>query len=239
MYKILIIIFTAFFSAAASWAAFGEVVSSFPVPANTGKRGLAWDGNYLWFCGGPYARFVRTTTTGSVVSSFVYGQTPTDYGGLAFDGEYLWYSDPDPVGGYWYVRLTTTGSRVGFCFEGYGDPGVAWEPPAYLWVGPLKITTTGSLVASFEPPFYLGDDLAWYGHYLWNGGPDDRVYEISTQGSVIASFPVPGGAAAGGMTFDGDYLWLVNATAGWAYQVDIDVVGVNPGSFGKIKGLYR
>ena len=233
-------VFVALVYAPAAFSGFGEVVSSFPVPAKTGTRGLAWDGNYLWFCGGPYAKFLRTTTTGSVVSSFVYGQTPTDYRGLTYDGEYLWMSDsyPGPGGGYEYDRLTTTGSYVSRFIAGY-DPGLAWEPPRYLWAGHFKVTTTGSFVGSFKLPFYLGSDLAWYGHYLWNGGPNDRVYKISTAGSVLACFPVPGSAAAGGMTFDGNYLWLVNPTAGYVYRVDIDVVGVDPGSFGKIKGLYR
>lgn len=219
----------------------GEVVSSFPVPPNTGTVGLAWDGSYLWFCGGPYATFLRTTTTGSVVSSFVYGRWPTEYRGLTFDGTYLWFSDsyPGPGGGFEYQRITTTGSYVSRFITGFYDPGLACEPPGYLWLGPFKVTTTGSFVSSFKPPFYIGGDLAWYGHYLWTGGPNQRVCEISTHGSVLASFPVPGGAAAGGMTFDGNYLWLVNSTAGYVYQVDIDVVGINPGSMGKIKGLYR
>ena len=223
-----------------AFGAFGEVVSSFPVPPKTGTRGLAWDGNYLWFCGGPYAKFLRTTTTGSVVSSFVYGQTPTDYDGLTFDGEYLWMSDsyPGPGGGYEYDRLTTTGSYVSRFIAGY-DPGLAWEPPRYLWIGPYKITTTGSRVASFNSPFYLGGDLAWYGHYLWTGGGNRYYYQLTTKGSIVASFAVPGNAAAGGTTFDGNYIWLVNSTAGYVYQVDIDVVGVDPGSMGKIKGLYR
>jgi hypothetical protein len=236
-----LIALTSLVCASLTIAGFGEVVSSFPVPAKTGTRGLAWDGNYLWFCGGPYGTLVKTTTTGSVVSSFVFGQYPDENEGLTYDGVYLWVSYPylGPGGGYKYARLTTTGSCVRELHTGSFEQGLAWEPPRYLWAGPFKVTTTGSFVGSFKPPFYLGSDLAWYGHYLWNGGPKDRVYQISTHGSVIASFPVPGGAAATGMTFDGNYLWLVNPTAGYVYRVDIDVVGMNPGSFGKIKGLYR
>lgn len=225
--------------AGAAYGGFGEVVSSFPIPPKTGTRGLAWDGPYLWFCGGTYPRFVKTTTTGSVVSSFEFGTVPSDYVGLTFDGLYLWFSEPDRTGGYWYSRLTTTGSRVSYFFEGYAGPGLAWEPPAYLWAGHYKVTTTGSTVATFKPPFPLDGDLAWYGHYLWTGGGNRYYYQMTTKGSVVASFPVPGGAGAGGTTFNGDYIWLVGAGNDWVYQVDIDVQGVNPGSFGKIKGLYR
>lgn len=239
MYKVLITIAAAFFIVTSAYAAFGDVVSSFPVPAKTGTGGLAWDGNYLWFCGRTIATVVRTTTKGSIVSSFTFGQPPTWNEGLTFNSEYLWLSEARQGGGYTYHRLTTTGSSVSGFFKGYGDRGLTWEPPSYLWVGPMKVTTTGSTVATFNPPFYLGSDLAWYGHYLWTGGPNYRVYKISTKGSVVASFPVAGGAPASGITFDGNYLWLVNPTAGYVYQVDIDVVGVNAGSMGKIKGLYR
>jgi hypothetical protein len=239
MYKVLVTITVAFFTGTASYARFGDVVSSFPVPPRTGTDGLAWDGSYLWFCGQTIATFVRTTTKGSVVSSFVFGQPPTDYRGLTFNGEYLWFSEGRQSGGFTYHRLTTTGSSVGGFSKGYGDPGLAWEPPRYLWLGPFKVITTGSFVGSFKPPFYLGGDLAWYGHYLWTGGPTRDYYQLTTNGSVVASFPVPGGPGAGGTTFDGDYIWLVSGGNDWVYQIDVDVVGMNPGSFGKIKGLYR
>jgi len=65
------------------------------------------------------------------------------------------------------------------------------------------------------------------------------MYNVTTRGSVVASFPVPGGGEAAGTTFDGRYLWLINGTNNWVYQIDIDVVGVNPDSFGKIKGLFK
>jgi hypothetical protein len=65
------------------------------------------------------------------------------------------------------------------------------------------------------------------------------MYNVTTSGSVVASFPVPGGGEAAGTTFDGQYLWLINDTNNWVYQIDIDVVGMNPGSFGKIKALFR
>jgi hypothetical protein len=225
--------------AGAAYGGFGEVVSSFPKPAGTGGSGLAWDGAYLWFCGGTYPRFVKTTTTGSVVSSFEFGVVPSDYVGLTFDGLYLWFSRPEQGGGYRYYRFTTNGSYVSRFFKGFAGPGLGWEPPAYLWAGNYKVTTTGSTVATFKPPFPLDGDLAWYGHYLWTGGGTRFYHQLTTNGSIVASFPIPGGAGAGGNTFNGDYIWLVSGGNNWVYQVDIDVKGVNPGSFGKIKGLYR
>jgi hypothetical protein len=223
--------------ASAAFAGFGDVVSSFSAP-RINLAGLAWDGDYLWFAGQPGKVFLRTTTTGSIVSSFNIGGGYSFIKGLTFDGTYLWYSWKHPQESYYYKKTTTTGSYAGVFGAGGFGPGVTWESP-YLWCGPAKFTTGGSFVASFNPPFTLGSDLGWYGHKLWLGGPGNRMYNVTTNGSVVASFPVPAGGEAAGTTFDGQYLWLINATNNWVYQIDIDVVGMNPGSFGKIKGLYR
>jgi hypothetical protein len=227
-------------AAGGALAGFGDVVSSFPHPGGVGFSGLAWDGTYLWFAGQPATHFIRTTTTGSFIGSFNIGGSYSYIRGLTFDGVYLWYSWGDIVLGYDYKRITTTGSFI----SGFGGlpytfgPGVTWESP-YLWCGPAKFTTGGSFVASFNPPFKLGTDLGWYGHRLWVGGPGNHMYNVTTNGSVVASFPVPAGGKAAGTTFDGQYLWLINDTNKWVYQVDVDVIGVDPASMGKVKALYR
>ncbi len=239
MFKIFITLSIALVLISASaFGALGDVVSSFHHPGLAGTSGLAWDGGYLWFAGEPHPFFVRTNRAGSTVGSFNIGATYTYIEGLTCDGEYLWYSWHRLARPYHYYRITTTGSHVSSFNKAYFvDGGLTWEDP-YLWAGPAKLTTTGSLVATFEAPVGLGD-LGWYGHKLWGGGGDKRMYNITTTGSIVASFAVPGDGYAAGTTFDGEYLWLINRDNKWVYQIDIDVVGVNPGSFGKIKGLYR
>ncbi len=137
--------------------------------------------------------------------------------------------------------MTTTGSGVSsFRIDGTGAEGLSWEAP-YLWVDEWKVTTAGSFVSSFHSPVGLRD-LAWYGHHLWSGKRNDPyVYAVTTTGygSIVASFRDPGGGSAGGMTFDGNYLWLYSYGSHWVYQVDIGVTAVGPGSWGKIKGFYR
>jgi hypothetical protein len=219
--------------------AFGEVVSSFALPPGPGTSGLAWDGAYLWVAGEPYDRFLRINKSGLIVGSFDLGSTYSYIEGLTHDGEYLWYSWHELGRGYYYYRINTAGSVVNsFMYTWpYGKGGLTWDSP-YLWCGPAKYTTVGSLVATFSPPFDLSD-LGWYGHKLWSGGPNKHMYNITTDGSVVASFPVPGDANASAAAFDGQYLWLINPTNKYVYQIDIDVVGMNAGSMGKIKGLYR
>jgi hypothetical protein len=223
--------------AATAFGGFGDMVSSFPHPGGVGLYGLAWDGSYLWFAGQPASVFLRTNTTGSIVGSFDIGATYTYIRGLTFDGAYLWYSWGDIVMGYHYNRTTTTGSFVG-CFGGPDYPGVAYDS-TYLWCGPAKFTTGGSFVASFRRPFKMETDQGWYGHKLWLGGPGNHMYNVTTRGSVAASFPVPGGGAAEGTAFDGEYLWVINRDNKWVYRIDIDVVAVDPASMGKVKAIYR
>lgn len=222
-----------------SFGAFGDVISSFALPPATGTSGLAWDGAYLWVAGEPYTHFIRADKTGSIVGSFNLGGTYSYIEGLTFDGEYLWYSWHEMGRGYYYYHINTAGSLVGsFMYTWpYGTGGLTFESP-YLWCGAAKYKTTGSLVATFEDPVGLGD-MGWYGHKLWGGGADKWMYNITTNGSIVASFAVPADGHAAGKTFDGEYLWLINRDNKWVYQIDIDVVGVAPGSFGKIKGLYR
>ena len=234
MYKVRIWLAISAAVTAPVFAAFGEVVSSFRMPPVTNRcEGLAWDGGYLWSSGSPTVHFVRLTTNGSVVSSFRIGAGGYGYSeGATWDGAYLWYS--------WHLfgypaiveRVTTTGSYVSDFRTDIigGSAGLAWENDG-LWCRNKKYTPAGSFISSFKPRRGLAD-MAWDGHYLWSGNS-----QITTTGSFLQSFGLPTTGTPAGTTFDGDYLWI--GLDGWAYQIDIGVVGMNPGSFGKIKGLYR
>ncbi len=237
MIKVTIITALTLTLAAAVFAGFGSIVSSFPLP--TGVRmadGMAWDGEYLWVCHVTGTSFYRLNTAGSLVSSFlIYPSGYFNFEGATFDGEYLWCSEhvfQPPPGKVYFLKYTTTGSRASYFVHlmppAMSDGGMAYEN-GYLWCERFKYTTGGSLLTSFPEPFSLYD-LAWDGHYLWSGN-----VQLTTTGSFVASFSLPSGT--GGTTFDGEYLWVVRR--GWVYRVDIGVTGVNPGSFGKVKGLYR
>jgi hypothetical protein len=233
MYKVRIWLAISAALTAPAFAGFGDVVSSFKMPALTNRCvGLAWDGGYLWSCGSPTVYFVRLTTNGSVVSSFRNAGGEYGYSeGATWDGAYLWYTSHVP--GYDVVVscVTTTGSYVSdFRTDVTRTAGLAWENDR-IWCNNRKYTPAGSFITSFKSPVDLVD-MAWDGHYLWSTNK-----QLTTTGSFLQSFALPATGYPRGTTFDGDYLWI--GLEGWAYQIDIGVVGVNPGSFGKIKGLYR
>ena len=228
--------------------ALGDVVSSFPSPLTpTGSSGLAWDGAYLWSCNPPRTYFYCISTIGTIVTSFNIGASYGEYDGATYDGEYLWYVEHISFQPAYYIRSTKTGSCVNwFIFGDYGFAGLAAEKGC-LWTGmafrPLgilgvKLTSTGSWLSSFKTPFDLAD-LAWDGHYLWSCGPGHYMYQMTTKGSITASFPVPGLMGSRATTFDGEYLWVENPDVGWFYQIDIDVVGVAPASLGRVKALFE
>jgi len=237
----------ALLGAVSSFGAFGDVISSFPMaPQLLYSHGLTWDGAYLWSCDNLF--IYRLTTSGSIVSSFKFAVGPQylNLWGAAYDGSYLWISewtnhnDPTSV-----TRFTTAGSPVGgFKIYNFVDGGLTWDN-GYVWADGRKYTTNGSLVSSFSIGGARFNDTAFVGHYIWASGPNvTYVYEWTTTGSCVASFPSPDGGQPTGKTFDGQYLWFVSSYAKaadpyYAYQIDIGVVGVDPASFGKVKALYR
>jgi hypothetical protein len=244
MLKAALLIFALAVAPLPASARFGEVVSSFQLPAILyDSKALAWDGSSLWVCGYHSRYIYRFTTAGSMTASFPLGGGRGNYRGATFDGRYLWVSEkldePKPPRVF-FSRYTRSGSVVGIfshCpWPGY-DAGLAWVK-GYLRADNYALATSGSIVRSFKAPFYL-HDLAWDGRYLWsNRWSDFHMCRFTDGGSVVASFNLPGGTyESSGAAFDGSYLWLINK--GWAYRVDIDVIGVEAASLGKVKALFR
>jgi hypothetical protein len=255
MKKVFIIAAISMISVVSAYGSMGQVLASWRAPPNTLDyvNGVAFEGEYIWIkritceSGG----VVRCTKSGSVIKEI--GLPDWHWGdssGLAFDGEYLWtihHQFQLPCEDY-YAKYTTNGSRVSF-FSIHGQPyyfsqSVSWDGQ-YLWtderrrpVKAGKYTTAGSLLGTFAMPTGWGTAGAYYNHQIW-AGAGAYVYGMVIGGALVASFPAPGGSCRA-VGFDGEYLWTADAnTPQYIYKVDIDVVDVEPGSFGKIKGIYR
>jgi hypothetical protein len=233
-----------------SEAALGEVLASWKTPwPSRGANGIAHDGEYIWVKNGnSYEGLVfKCTTTGSVVTEIAFPYpAPSFYSyGMTFDGEYLW-----TIYQYWrsmgshddYRKYTTTGSYAGG-FVGhpfyYGSMAVTWSGEHIFTHFPRrpiveKYTTAGTLVATFPLAVGGGSDWAYYKRQLWSYGVGGLIYGVTLNGSVVASFPAPGGRCHG-TAFDA----IDHQYPQWVYKVDIDVVGVAPASVGRIKALFR
>ncbi len=80
-----------------------------------------------------------------------------------------------------------------------------------------------SLVASFPaPPGAIDVAFEWGPLCVLVAGTTPTVYELTTEGSVKASFRVPVGSGARGLTYDryaNDWLWVSNRINGYIYRL--------------------
>jgi len=245
--------------AATAYAGMGDILASWQTPwPHRGVNGIVYDGEYIWVKNtNSYEGWVfKCTTNGSVVTEIAFPYpAPSFYSyGLTFDGEYLW-----TIYQYWrwgityhddYRKYTTTGSYAGgFSLQVWPwahSKAITWDGK-YLYTDELrpgqerigKYTTAGTLVATFPMTVGVGSDMAYYRRQLWYRSGGGFVHGVTLNGSVVASFPAPGGSCYA-VGFDGEYLWTADTNKPqYIYKVDIEVVDVNPDSLGKIKSLYR
>ena len=142
------------------------------------KRGLAWDGAYLWSSGddaeGGAVLYKLERDVFAIVSTHTApGHRPT---GFAFDGRWLWVADRDQARLHRLDPLTGEVTRA-VAAPGFSPTGLAWDGQA-LWVtdagtGRLARLRGGRLerreVAAADDWFHRGIDilLAHDGRSLW------------------------------------------------------------------------
>ncbi|MBW2982135.1 hypothetical protein KY343_04610 [Candidatus Woesearchaeota archaeon] len=110
---------------------------------------------------------------------------------------------------------------VGYPYCNSGD--VWWDYRTYICINPG--TTSSSCSHSTTPQLYTScsdgcdggqcivDGYLWYVDW-WN----DKIYKLTTDGTVVDSFNSPGSASTG-ITWDGSHLWIVDAQADKVYKV--------------------
>lgn len=151
----------------------------------------------------------------TVVSSFMSRKTWRK--GLEYAGGYL-YTTSNFSDNSIFV-YTTTGSLVRTIPSPASSMGVevSHAPSGYLWLntfssprGYRMVLSTGSVVTSFTGPA-SGYGITSDGTYLyWSTTSSDRMYVLTTTGSVVRSFTQPGGFPGGCDYVAPGYLWLCN-----------------------------
>ncbi|UCH78859.1 MAG: hypothetical protein JSU81_02610 [Candidatus Coatesbacteria bacterium] len=150
------------------WSEEGSILASFLPPRGLEIHdGAAFDGTNYW--GSSYIQntVYSMNTTGSILTSFPRTRTY----GLTWDGQYLWTSDAG--GNNELCRHTTAGSVVSSfpvpqpfalaCDLGW-DGAYLWAPDSRGYV--YRLTTTGTIVASFDPPGMRTSGCTFDGTYL-------------------------------------------------------------------------
>ncbi len=166
----------------------GSVVNSFASPHTSCNYGAAYVGRSRYWGGSQTLdRIFLFDAGGSVVSSFA---ASNPYG-ITLDGTYLWWLGTDDV----FRRCTSTGSVVSSFTNGTITNGrdLGWDG-TYLWCPDAtrdyvyRLTTTGSITASFRAPNDLTYGCAYDGTYLWltgiSGSPD-YFYKVDVGGSAV------------------------------------------------------
>ena len=131
--------------------------------------------------------------------------------GVEWNGANLVISNSARAGEF-YVA-SRSGARVGVV----DPPGIAPGDPTWdgsaLWYDDefdrtiRRIDMAGNVLSSFDSsglsPFRLG--LAWDGNNLWAAAPDATIYQLTTDGSIVASYIAPDDVSA--MVWAGNTLW--------------------------------
>lgn len=227
----------------AAWGAFGDIIASFPAPANS-PMALAYTGGYLYcFCDtSPYRIYRMNPANGAVLSSFT-STAGTNTRGLEWDGAYLAFGNTST---HYLYRATTAGSvNNSFACASMGN-GLAYGG-GYYWVSNsndriYRVNGSGSTLSSFTTAFEPYD-LAYAGSVLIVGShnPSHRLHKLTTTGSVLETSPAPANFPWGA-TYDGTYLWVSTTTGTnriWKLGAGNVTTAVAPSSFGRVKAAYR
>ena len=266
--KVLFLIVLITSAAGPAFGGAGDVINYFSLPGVTeyGPRGLAydpdWDVYYVTTPVGPnnvrVIKFTYDGSTASVVSSF------------SCDSELYW-----PMDAAWENNLAvaedllgeTDPARVLWIADGTGDLVSSfagpYDPADHLngltWTGSslfassydstviYELTTTGSVISSFEVPKDHVNGLAYGAGYLWaiTTEPHYEVYKLTTTGSIVASYAYDADDAyVGGACWARDDMesLFVATFSGDKYIYEIgfaEDTTVLPATLGRIKALYR
>jgi hypothetical protein len=149
------------------YATGGSWVSSFPAPVTSAQYGAAYMGRSRYWGGSQTTDTIYLfETTGSVVSSFA---ASNPYG-ITWDGTYLWWLGADDV----FRQCESSGSVIKTFTASPITNGrdLGWDG-RYLWCPDstldyvYRLSTDGSIVASFRAPGGSTYGCTYDGEYLW------------------------------------------------------------------------
>jgi hypothetical protein len=175
----------------------GGLIKEFEVPVGKNGRGLAFDNTDLYYSlrdSVHKGKIFKVDTDGNLLKTMGPAPWYRMIGALAFD----------PItGNLWAATYDSTTARF---FEidttGTGDIVSYFDQPSGGW-GPNDPKPTKIDGLAFDP----NSSHLWY-----STDTGYEVFEVDTTGTLISSFPAPGGRALSGTAFDGINLWHGVAT---------------------------
>ncbi len=183
-----------------------------------GMRGIAFDGQDLYFTTDGDPRIIKIDTTGQYIKQFFVGSNNESVGGpLAWRTNALWTMNYDANSFALFLVNPANGAIISSCDIALMNPG----HPA---------------VVSQPNVGHNPDGLDWTGRSFWVSGgrlpgvTPNQVVEVESDCSIVRSFTAPSNTV--GVAFAGDnMLWHASAPRGsGTIQFQTDVVGVASGS---------
>lgn len=203
-----------------TYAAIGDVVSSFTAPADN-PVGLTWADGYLWLIDHGHDEPAKLLKLNPTDGSHLLTLTLpiTHVMGLTWNGSSFWaVSRHDSV----IYEINPSDGSIVSSFHSpnpyeveTGCEGLAWDG-TYLWYADSDLDTIfqldpldGSILKSFATPASGAQGLAWNGACLWHfDDSTNLIYKLdSSDGSVLVSFDAPD-YGEGDLAWDGAYLWI-------------------------------
>lgn len=238
----------------------GQVISSFrspwPCPTN-----LAISSDYLYLMSGYYGYpvYLMHPDSGSIYTSYPAPNNGYTRGFGYEYGGYLWvaWCEPPATAQVKKINHLTLSVYASFpvpehsmyggcdCESNPTQPGTirAIISSTYSWSLATRHTTQGSLLNSFsihgalvDPAWDYDNELIWFSCY--NNG---YVYAYTTAGSLTASFHAPT-AEPNATCYRNGYMWIGDGSLynSYVYKVHCpDIIGIQPGSLGRVKAIYR
>lgn len=229
----------------------GSTVCSFAAPNTSVAFDVDYYNGYLYHIAGTIPVLYKLTLSGTVVSTHACPAGTVDVD-VSSNG-YIMYSSTSK---YFYRYNTNFGllssftpnqsfiTYRGFAFNGqYLYMSVFYGAP-HVW----KMTTTGSILNTYTySPIETRIGLDFFGAQVWYEGYDSPgQFKITRAGPVggpaYESFLYPHTPGACGLTWDGNYIWVISRTEQeqyWFYRLTTNDTSALPSSLGRVKAIYR
>jgi sugar lactone lactonase YvrE len=259
--KILLSVFAIAFFATTAFAYLGQIVASFPSPADPYTWGLARSGTYLFALDSSARRVYRCRpNTGSIYGSWSISYSGA-FRGLAYSsGNYIWVGDTgsenriykiNALNGSVYGRFRyLTDDPFGLAPRCTGDGGTGTthlfasdNSPARVYQHDIN---SGSIMAQFvvTHPSTFDCTYDWRNAVVWLPEINGRyIYAYRPgAGQILGSFRMPVPSCVG-LAYYGEYLWVASRSPSpdRIYRVHCprNFVWVSPSSMGKVKALFK
>jgi hypothetical protein len=188
-----------------------------PVLTPINARGMTFDGLNVWVAFGDAGQVLRwDDASNKLMGTLTYSGTPTPFPNqLVFDGTYVWVFMMNGNKVYKYASNGALQANFPISLNGSATWGAAFDGD-FIWVstdyagGALeRINVSTRAITAFNVGFQGA--VGFDGRDLWVAVTGGGTAKVDGQtGAVIVRDASPGPSSVGGVTFDGQSVWITS-----------------------------